>query len=89
MFRGDKETRPPALLVGTVKIAAVIGGLAYAGATWMANGVDSRGLVQLAGKAGRSFEDPVTTGSLARSAGGVTLDPCAAPGRGVEGGRNR
>jgi hypothetical protein len=69
VFPGDEGTGRPGILIGTIKVAVVIAGLGYAGATWMASGVDTRSGLQLAGKAVRSYEDPGTTGSLARAAG--------------------
>ena len=70
-----------ALLGATVKAVFAVGALSLLAAHWFSTGgLDRSALARLA-RGTPAVEDPTTTGSLARSAGAVRLDPCAAPRR--------
>ena len=73
----DDEGRGSSLLMGTLKVAAAVAFLSYCASSWLAGtGLDQQTLSRLAAASARS-DDPVTTGSLGRSAGATRLDPCA------------
>jgi hypothetical protein len=76
MFGISTESGRPALLLGTLKVAALIVGVFFLAANWLSAGP----LDRLASHA-TGFEDPVTTGSIARAGNQTRLDPCAAPRR--------
>lgn len=76
MFGISTESGRPTLLLGTIKIAALVVGVSYLAANWLS----AEPLDRVAGHA-TGFEDPVTTGSIARAGHQTRLDPCAAPRR--------
>lgn len=67
----------PSILAATIKTCLAIGFLSLCAANWLTHGFDTQGLSRLASSVSRDVPDPVSTGSLARSAGSTTLDPCA------------
>lgn len=75
MFGTLKDSGRPALLFGTIKIAALLVALSFLAANWLSAGR----LDRVAGHAG--YEDPVTTGSITHAGNQTRLDPCAAPRR--------
>jgi hypothetical protein len=76
MFGTSKDSGRPALLFGTIKVAALVVALSFLATNWLSAGR----LEHLASHAG-GYEDPVTTGSIARAGNQTRLDPCAAPRR--------
>ena len=78
---GDAKPRPK-ILLATVKTVAAVGLLSVGAATWLSRShLDRDGLARLAGAQFRGIDDPVTTGSVSRSAAAARLDPCALPSR--------
>lgn len=78
----EHETRGrPAILSATLKTCLAIGFLSLCAANWLTHGFDTHGLSRLASAVSRDVPDPVSTGSLQRSAAAATLDPCAVPRR--------
>ncbi len=78
----DKDTRArPSILGATLKTCLAIGFLSLCAANWLTHGFDTQGLSRLASAVSRDVPDPVSTGSLARSADATALDPCAMPRR--------
>ena len=76
---GDVKPKPK-ILAATLKSVLAIGLLSVGAATWLSKSqLDKDGLARLAGAQVRGQEDPVTTGSLSRSAAGTRLDPCVLP----------
>lgn len=78
--QNDGRARP-SMVGSTVRTCLAVGFLSLFAANWLTNGFDTRGLSRLASVAGRDLPDPLTTGSLERSAGATALDPCATPRR--------
>jgi hypothetical protein len=74
MFGNSTESGRPALLLGTIKVAALVVCVSFLAASWLSAGP----LDRLASHA-EGFDDPVTTGSIARTGNQTRLDPCAAP----------
>ena len=73
------QTGRPAILLNTVKIVLVVGGLSLSAAHWLSSGgLDRTALSRLAG----GVDEPLTTGSIVPSrAGSTRLDPCRLPAR--------
>jgi hypothetical protein len=79
-LRGDGDG--PNLLSGTLKIALALAALGYLAAhSFSSERLDYKGLSRLAADVARKLPDPAVTGSVAQSARGTRLDPCAAPRR--------
>jgi hypothetical protein len=76
MFGMSNDGERPALLIGTVKAAGLLIVVSVLAARWLAAGPLDRVASHAAG-----YEDPITTGSLARAGNQSRLDPCAAPRR--------
>ncbi len=78
---GDAKPRPKVFLA-TVKTVAAVGLLSIGAASWLSRtNLDRDGLARLAAAQFRGLDDPVTTGSISRSAAGTRLDPCVLPPR--------
>ena len=71
----------PSILGATIKTCLAIGFLSLCAANWLTHGFDTQGLSRLASAVNSDVPDPVSTGSLARSAGSTALDPCVMPQR--------
>ena len=76
--RNEGQGRP-AILMTTAKIVLAVGFLSVCAGNWLSNGFDTHGLSRLASAVTRDVPDPVSTGSLGRSAAATLLDPCALP----------
>ena len=76
MFGTSTESGRPGLLLGTIKVAALVVGVSFLAANWLSAGPLDRVASHATG-----FEDPITTGSIARAGNQARLDPCAAPRR--------
>jgi hypothetical protein len=76
MFGISNDGERPALLIGTAKVA----GLLIVGSVLVARWLSAGPLDRVASHAA-VYEDPITTGSLARAGNQSRLDPCAAPRR--------
>lgn len=78
----EHETRGrPSILSTTLKTCLAVGFLSLCAANWLTRGFDTHGLSRLASAVSQDVPDPVSTGSLQRSADMTALDPCALPRR--------
>jgi hypothetical protein len=67
----------PRLLVGTIKLAAVIAFISLFAGQWLADGAfGDRSLARVAAEASRPATEPTMTGSIGRAASGIKIDPC-------------
>lgn len=82
MFGTGDQGRRRSVLIWTVKTVAVVGTLSYFATAWFAGpGLDNGTVAKLASAISGGADDPVTTGSILRSAGSAKLDPCVLPRR--------
>lgn len=81
MTEEHETRRRPSILGTTFKTCLAIGFLSLCAANWLTHGFDTQGLSRLASTVSRDVPDPVSTGSLQRSAGAAAIDPCAMPRR--------
>jgi hypothetical protein len=80
MFGTSEDSARPTLLIGTIKVAALVASVSFLTASWLSAGrLDQGGLAHVAGNTASVYDDPVTTGSILRSGDRTRLDPCAAP----------
>ena len=79
---GPFTLKSSGLVVGTLKAALAIAALSILATHFLSReGLDQRSLQRLAAEAAARGAEPVTTGTLAKSAAAQKLDPCAAPRR--------
>jgi hypothetical protein len=77
MSASSEGTRRGSVLTWTLKTAALVAVLSYGATAWLSGpALESGTLSRVAAAAFRGTDEPVTTGSIARSAGGARLDPC-------------
>ena len=82
MLGTDEDGRRRSVLIWTVKTVAIVGFLSFCASNWLSGpALDHGTLARLASATSGGIDDPVTTGSIFRSAGASKLDPCVAPPR--------
>jgi hypothetical protein len=82
MHEPEDQTRRRSVLIWTVKTVLAVGFLSFCASTWLSGpALDHGTLARLAAVTSRGADDPVTTGSILRSAAGAKLDPCVASPR--------
>lgn len=79
MFDFFRRDGRPNLVVTVTKVTLAVGFLSLLATNWLSrNGLDQIGLSRLTAQA---YDEPMTTGTLARAANQQKLDPCAVPRR--------
>jgi len=76
MFGMSNDEERPALLIGTLKVAAFVIVGSLLAARWL-----SAGPLERVASHAAAYDDPITTGSLARAGNQSRLDPCTASRR--------